>query len=201
MPRGPLRTLLEPPRINEDRVIDLGGQTVHTFEFDMPLPVVYEYFTDIPSIFQFLPDVSDVQSYAPKYYRVIVGSSDLLGFNMAGVFDLKAEFEPGQYVRLFPATNGPAIRIKGFSFPGDMWLEATFTPTDDGEGTIVEYTIEIAMTIPLPGPLRKIPRQLLQQIGERAMSYKISNIISGFSRHLEVDFARYVRWLLSQQDE
>jgi hypothetical protein len=195
MPRGPLRSLLEPSPTGEDRVIDLGGQATHVFQFDAPLPLVYDYFTDVLAIFQFLPDTVDVYSYAPDHLRLVMGTTDLLGFNMAGVFDIATEFEAGTYIRAFPATNGPAVRLKGLSFPGELWIEATFEP--DGEETLVEYHFELSMTIPLPGPFRRVPRPLLQQIGERALEVKISNIITGFSRHIEVDFARFARWSMA----
>jgi hypothetical protein len=194
MARGPLRSLLEPSSTREDRVIDLGGQAGHVFQFDAPLKLVYDYFSDIQPILQFIPDVSEVSSYAKNHYRMIIGATDILGFAMAGVFDFRVEFEKDQCIRGYPATNGPAIRLKGFSFPGDLWIETLFST--EGNVTCVEYTIELAMTIPLPGPLRKMPRPLVREIGERALEFKISNIITGFSRHVEVDFARFAHWAL-----
>lgn len=196
--RIPLRSTREPNQHDENRVVDLGGQATHVFQFDVPPPLVYDYFTDLPAVFKFLPDVNDVYSYGPNLYRVIVGSSDIFGFNMAGVFDLQAEFQEHRRLRLYPVDGGPPVQLKGFSFPGDLWLEIIFEPDED-HGTIAEYSIEVAMTIPLPGMLRKMPRHFLQQVGERAMEFKMSNMISGFARHIEVDFVRFARWAMASQ--
>lgn len=194
--RGPLQVGANPLN-GVNRVVDLGGQAAHEFLFDAPLPLVYEYFTDVPAIFSFLPDVSSVKPYGTDCCRVVVGSTDIFGFNMAGIFDLQVEFEPEQSLHIFPAEEGPAVNMRGVSFPGDLWLETFFYPQDE-QSTAVEFQLELSLTIPLPGPVRKMPRPVVQRLGERAMSYKMSNMITGFVRHIEVDFARYVQWASSQ---
>lgn len=189
---SPLRPFTTPSDTSNDRVVDLGGQAIHTFSFNAPLPLVFDYFTDIPSIFTFLPDVIDVHPYSPNTCRVIVGSSDIFGFNMAGIFDLEIVLDQDRSIHLIPANDGPAVRMKGFTFPGDLWIETTFEPYE--EGTVVEFSLEVSLTIPLPGPLRKMPRPFVQQLGERAMEFKMSHMITGFVRHVEIDFERFARW-------
>lgn len=191
--RSTIRSLIRPSqRPGEQRVIDLGGQAAHTFEFEAPIDLVYDYFSDIPSMFKLLPDVMDINEFDTNKYRVQVGASDHLGYTMAGIFDLQVEFEHEQAIRLSPTKEGPAVRLKGFTFPGDLWLEIHFDG-DDYE-TVAKYTIEISLTIPLPGPMLKLPRHMVQKMGEKAMSFKISNMMTGFSRHVQTDFARFAHW-------
>jgi hypothetical protein len=174
------------------RVVDLGGHASHTFEFEAPLALVQSYFADVPAIFKLLPDVMHVQTYAPDKYRVVVGASDHLGHMMAGIFDLQATFDGDYAMRLTPVKDGPAVTIKGFTFPGDLWLEITFEPVE--LGTIAQYALELSLAIPLPGPMARMPIQAVQKMGERAMSAKISHMITGFARHVQADFARFAHW-------
>jgi hypothetical protein len=191
--RSTIRSLIRPShRLGDGRVIDLGGQASHTFEFEAPGALVYEYFADIPAMFKLLPDVISVTPFETDMYRVLVGASDHLGYTMAGIFDLKVEFHEGRSLRLAPCKEGPAIRMKGFTFPGDIWLEIAFD--GDSYETIAKYTIDISLSILLPGPMLKLPRHMVQKMGERAMSFKISNMMNGFSRNVQTDFARFAHW-------
>lgn len=194
--RSTIRSLMNPSqRPGDNRVIDLGGQASHTFEFEAPPSMVFEYFSDVPAIFKLLPDVMNVYSYDDNLYRVIVGASDHMGHTMAGVFDLQLDFEGDQSMRLFPASNGPAVRMKGFTFPGDLWLEVGFDTV--GAYTVAQYNLELSLSIPLPGPMVKMPRHVIQKMGERAMAVKISHMIGGFARHVQSDFARYAHWAMT----
>ncbi len=192
--RSALRSLMNPSHHpgGGGRVVDLGGQASHTFEFEAPLDLVHAYFADVPAVFKLLPDVIHVQPYDTDTYRVVVGASDHLGHTMAGIFDLQAIFDGEYAMRLVPADHGPAVQIKGITFPGNLWLEVAFEPVEDG--TIAQYTLELSLSIPLPGPMARMPRQAVQKMGERAMSAKISHMITGFARHVQSDFARFAHW-------
>ncbi len=176
-------------RVRTERVIDLGGRAIHVFQFPVPPATAYHYFADIPAVFQLLPDTLDVHSYANDCYRLIVGATDGHGHSMSAVFDMNAEGDYGHHIRLSPALSSPELPRKGMVFRGDLWAEALFTPT--AHGTSVEYTVEIAMSIPIPGVLRLMPQSFLQTLGERAMSFKMTQMISGFARDIEADFASW----------
>lgn len=173
-----------------ERVIDLEGSAIHVFQFAAPLPLAYDYFADIPAIFELLPDTLDIQPYTTDNYRLIVGASDHHGHSMAAVFDLLVEYEADNYIRLSPADDGPDIQLKGLTFRGELWAKAAFKPTR--KGTVVEYSISLGMSIPLPKPLQLMPQSFLQSVGERAMTYKVSRMITGFARDVEADFARWI---------
>lgn len=193
--RNTIRSLMKPTsKSGETRVIDLGGQASHRFEFNAHPSLVFEYFADVPAVFKLLPDVMQVEPFGTDSYRIVVGANDHLGHTMAGVFDLQVEFDD-KTIRIFPVQNGPAVRIKGITFPGDMWLEVEFAY--DGQMTIADYNLELSLTIPLPGPMLKMPRQAVQKMGEKAMSYKISHMVTGFARHVKADFARFAYWSMA----
>lgn len=178
-------------KASNKRVIDLGGSALHVFHFAERLDYAYEYFADIPTVCKLLPDTLDVQTYAPDNYRLIVGANDGMGHTMAAVFDIHADCVKDQYIRLAPATDGPVINISGLSFRGDFWGEALFKT--DEQGTTVEYSLEIGLSIPLPGILATIPQDFLQNMGERGMGLKMSHMIDGFARDLEHDFSRWLK--------
>lgn len=168
------------------RYIDLGGQAVHMFRFGAPLDLAYEYFLDVPAVFRLLPDALDVYSYAPNRYRLTVGANDGHGHSMAAIFDLQAEFEPGRWVRVYPAEDGPPVELAGLVFAGALAAEAVFLP--EGRRTSVEYAVDIEMSIPVPGVLNLMPQQFLQTLGEKAMSFKMTQMIDGFTRSITEDF-------------
>jgi hypothetical protein len=157
--------------------------------FDTPPAIAYEYFTDIPAVFQLLPDTLDVRPYADDRYRLIVGASDGYGHSMSAIFDLQAEGDLEHYIRITPAHDGPKPNLKGLVFHGDLWAEAVFNPRS--QGTAVEYTVEIALCIPIPGVLRLMPQHFLQTLGEHAMTFKMSQMISGFANRIETDFTTW----------
>lgn len=177
---------LNPTVTTYERYIDLGGQARHIFHFAAPLELAYEYFLDVPAVFRWLPDALDCWGYGPERYRLIVGATDGYGHSMAAVFDMHMQLYPGQYIRLTPATDGPAHQLPGLVFPGALTAEAAFFP--EPGGTAVEYVVDIAMSIPVPGALRLMPTSFLQKLGERSMEFKMSQMITGFAHNVTRDF-------------
>ncbi len=175
--------------VDHERCINLEGQAIHVFQFNTPVYLAYEYFLEVPHILQMLPDMLDIQLYALDHYRLVVGATDGHGHAMAAVFDLQADFEEDRYMSLVPAMNGPTTRPRGMNFNGNLWAEAVFQP--HRHGTAVEYTVEIELKIPIPRVLKAIPQKFLQNMGERAMSYKMTHMINGFVQSLEADFYRW----------
>ncbi|NJP05341.1 MAG: DUF1997 domain-containing protein [Chloroflexaceae bacterium] len=173
---------------HDERVMDLGGSATHIFHFDAPAESVYPYFADVPTIFRLLPDTLDVFPYADDRYRLIVGATDGMGHTMSAIFDLQACCSQCQRIRLVPVTDGPVLAKKGLAFRGQLWAEALFSR--DEHGTMVKYSLDIEMTIPLPGVLSRIPGNFLQGLGEKGMSLKMSNMINGFTRDIYTDFTR-----------
>lgn len=173
-----------------NRYIDLGGQAVHMFRFGAPVDLAYEYFLDVPAVFRLLPDALDVYPYGPNRYRLVVGASDGYGHTMAAIFDLQAELDHNRAIRIFPADDGPAVNMEGLVFAGSLAAEAVFL--DEGTRSSVEYAVSIEMSIPIPGVLRLMPQQFLQNLGETAMEFKMTQMIGGFTRGITNDFHTWV---------
>lgn len=168
------------------RYVQLGGQAVHVFRFAATPDLAYEYFCDIPAVFSLLPDTLDIQPYDDDRYRLTVGASDGHGHTMAAIFDLLAIHEPGQAIRVVPDAYGPPVALTGLVFSGALAAEAVFYP--ERNGTAVEYTVDIEMDIPVPSMLRLMPQSFLQSLGERSMEYKMTQMITGFTRNITADF-------------
>ncbi|MBX0329769.1 DUF1997 domain-containing protein [Oscillochloris sp. ZM17-4] len=176
------------PRVDRAgrHIVQLGGQAVHVFRFAAPADLAYEYFCDVPAVFQLLPDALDIQPYGPNRYRLVVGATDGHGHTMAAIFDLLAIHAPGQSIRVVPDDSGPPARIPGLVFNGALSAEAVFFPERDG--TAIEYTVDIAMDIPVPSVLRLMPQHFLQNLAERSMEHKMTQMITGFTNNITTDF-------------
>lgn len=172
------------------RILDLSGSATHLFQFAAALDTAYDYFADVPVILRLLPDTLDVKRYGDDTYRLIVGASDHHGHSMTAVFDLQVVCEEGR-ILLIPINDMPAYPGKGITFPGELQAEAIFRP--GRKGTVVEYNLDVILSIPLPRALFFMPQNMLQSMGEHAMSYKITHMISGFARAIEADFSRRLR--------
>lgn len=184
------RTLQTPTATKEVSFIDLGGQAVHVFRFPTEPDLAYEYFCDVAAVFRLLPDTLDVWSYAPNRYRLIVGATDGHGHAMSAIFDLQALHEPGRSIRMLPADDGPPVNMPGIVFSGTLAAEAIFYA--ETHGSSVEYTVEIDMSIPVPSMLRLMPQHFLQSLGEKAMEFKMAQMISGFARDITADFHAWI---------
>ncbi|NJN19080.1 MAG: DUF1997 domain-containing protein [Oscillochloris sp.] len=171
------------------RFVDLNGQANHVFRFAAPVALAYEYFCDVPAVFRLLPDALDVYAYGPDRYRLIIGASDGHGHTMAAIFDLQAIFAPG-HISIVPTEDGPPNDLPGIVFPGSLAAEAIFQPHP--ANTVVDYALHIEMSIPVPSVLRLMPAQFLQGLGERAMQYKMSQMVNGFTQGVESDFHAWV---------
>lgn len=180
------RQLRTPALQVRGRYIDLGGQASHVFRFAAPVELAYDYFCDVPAVFRLLPDALDCYAYGPDRYRLIVGASDGHGHSMAAIFDLRAHHEPGVAISLVPADDGPPHQLPGMVFSGALAAEALFDPA--AGGTLVEYTVEIDMSIPVPRVLALMPTSFLQALGERTMEFKMAQMIGGFTRGIAADF-------------
>jgi hypothetical protein len=172
------------------RYVQLGGQAVHVFRFAAPSALAYEYFCDVPAVFRLLPDALNIHAYDTDRYRLVVGATDGHGHTMAGIFDLLAIHEPGQAIRIVPDENGPPVAMQGLVFSGILAAEAVFHPEEDS--TNVEYTVEIEMHIPVPQMLCLMPQSVLQNLGERGMEYKMTQMITGFTRRISADFHTWI---------
>lgn len=184
------QTLPPPSESAQSRFLELGGQAVHVFRFRAPANIAYEYFTDVPAVFRLLPDALDVRAYGPDRHRLVIGASDGYGHTMAAVFDLRTVHDPCRTIRVVPADDGPPIKINGLVFSGSLAAEAIFKP--DAHGTTVEYTVDIEMNIPIPGMLRLVPMNFLQNLGERGMEHKMTHMIDGFTRSITDDFHNWI---------
>jgi hypothetical protein len=170
--------------------VELSGAGNHTFVFAAPLELVYEYFRDVTALFTLLPDVLEIGPYADDRYRMAVGASDGRGHSMAGIFDMAAVFEPPYVMAIEPDPQGPALPVGGLIFPGAIAAEALFS-SRNGQ-TRVEYHVELAMAIPVPGILRYMPANVLQVLGEKGMDYKMTQMLDGFTRNINHDFAAWI---------
>lgn len=180
------RQLRMPTSFTRERYIDLGGQANHLFHFQAPVAAAYDYFCDVPAVFRLLPDALDCYAYGQDRYRLIVGATDGHGHNMAAVFDLEAHHEPGYAIKLLPSDDGPAYDLNGMIFGGLLMAEAIFQPTRGG--SMVDYHVEIDLSIPVPSVLRLMPTQFLQSLGERTMAYKMTQMLNGFTSGINADF-------------
>ncbi|MFV9503166.1 MAG: DUF1997 domain-containing protein [Oscillochloridaceae bacterium umkhey_bin13] len=185
------RPLRSPALQVRGRYIDLGGEAMHVFRFAGPADLAYSYFCDVPAVFRLLPDALDCFAYGIDRYRLIVGANDGHGHGMAAVFDLKAHHEPGHAIRLVPSDDGPPFNIAGIAFAGSLAAEAVFIPQRNG-ATCVEYTVEIDLSIPIPAVLNLMPTPFLQNLGERAMEFKMTQMIGGFTRGVTADFHAWI---------
>ena len=181
-----LRQLRMPASLARERYIDLGGQANHLFHFPAPVATAYDYFCDVPAVFRLLPDALDCYAYGHDRYRLIVGATDGHGHNMAAVFDLEAHHEPGYAIKLLPSDDGPAYDLDGMIFGGLLMAEAIFQPSRSG--SMVDYHVEIDLSIPVPSVLRLMPTQFLQSLGERTMEYKMTQMLKGFTSGINADF-------------
>ncbi len=175
---------------HQTRFLDLGGHALHVFRFGAPLELAYTYFCDISAVFRLLPDALDVQSFGPDRYRLIVGATDGRGHSMAAVFDLLVEYDPGRAIRVMHTDEGPPVNLPGLVFGGILEAEAIFQP--GVQGTAVEYNVDIALSIPVPGVLRLMPQPFIQNLGERAMAFKMNQMIGGFTNSISADFDTWV---------
>ncbi|MEI8308548.1 MAG: DUF1997 domain-containing protein [Chloroflexales bacterium] len=186
-----VRSFRSPEARTGGRCVQVGGQAVHVFRFSTTPALAYEYFCNVPAVFKLLPDALHVQAYATDRYRLVVGATDGHGHTMAGIFDLLAVHEPGQAIRIVPDDSGPPIVMPGLIFSGSLAAKAIFHPQDDG--THVEYTVDIAMDIPIPHMLSMMPHSFLQNLGEKGMEYKMTQMITGFTRSITADFHTWIK--------
>ncbi len=187
---GSVRYLGSTGHSTNTRILDLSGSATHYFQFATATDAAYSYFADIPTILRLLPDTLDVKTYANDMYRLIVGASDHHGHSMTAVFDMQVVCEEGR-ILLLPINTMPAYTGRGITFPGELQAEAIFKP--GRKGTVVEYNLDVILSIPLPRALFFMPQTMLQNMGEHAMSFKITHMISGFAQAIEKDFARRLR--------
>jgi hypothetical protein len=179
------------PAHNSGRVIDLGGQAVYNFQFAASNDLVFEYFRDIPAVFSLLPDTLAMGAYGPDRYRLVIGASDGHGHSMSAIFDLAAHIQPGRSIYVAPSNDGPAPNLPGIIFHGNLWAEAIFN--ENAHGSSVEYSVEIEMSIPIPGVLKLMPQHFLQSLGEKTMAFKMGQMINGFARNIHSDFHSWVK--------
>lgn len=184
------QSLRTPAARASERYVQLGGQAVHVFRFAATPDLAYEYFCDVPAVFSLLPDALDIKPYGTDRYRLVVGATDGHGHTMAGIFDLLAIHESGQAIRVVPDNSGPPITMPGLVFSGSLAAEAVFYP--DHSGTTIEYSVDIEMDIPIPSMLRLMPHHILQGLGEKGMEYKMSHMITGFTRSITRDFHAWI---------
>lgn len=182
----PLRSSRTATHQQRGRMIELAGEAIYDFRFHAPVPLVFQYFADIPLVLRLMPDILSVEAYAPSRYRMIVGASDGHGHAMSAIFDLAAYQRSEQVIWLEPDSEGPPIDLPGLVFHGALRAEASFKPA--AQGAEVCYSVELAMNIPIPGVLRLMPQHLLQGLGERAMEYKMTQMIDGLAHGIHRDF-------------
>jgi hypothetical protein len=164
-------------------MIAVSGSTHMTFHLPVDTATAFAFYSDMQRLIPYLPHIRFVRAYSNNHLRVCYFAKELSAYDINIYCDILTETDPLAYaIRINPHSAQPPIRpkagIHAASTYGRYTSESLFFP--DGDGTRLEYSLELSADLPEPWALKLVPDPVLNSIASHITNARIDEIAHQF---------------------
>ncbi|HID51254.1 MAG TPA: hypothetical protein EYP41_04340 [Anaerolineae bacterium] len=164
-------------------MIAVSGSTHMTFHLPVSVADAFAFYSDMQRLIPYLPHIRLVKTHADNHLRVCYFAKELTAYDINIYCDILVETDPLEYaIRVMPHQVRPFIKpkagIQAASTYGRYTSESLFFP--DGNGTRLEYSLELSAELPEPWALKLIPDPVLNSIASHITNARIDEIAHQF---------------------
>ena len=164
-------------------MIPMAGSAKRSFLFPAELPAAFAFLGDVTRSFAFLSYISIAESYSQDQYRLHYRALEA-GFYQVDIFCdvqvIREENPCSLIIRSLPgkAPVKSAARWNAMTCQGTYQSQSHFHQV--GENTRVDFSIQLAASLPVPVTLRLVPPALVSSATHNILQQRIDEVSSGF---------------------
>ncbi len=164
-------------------MIPMAGSAERSFLFPAELPAAFAFLGDVKRSFAFLSYISLEGSYSEDEYRLHYHALEA-GFYKVDIFCdvqvLREEHPCSLIIRSLPgkAPVKSAARWNAMTCQGIYESQSVFH--QDGENTRVDFSIQLAASLPVPVTLRLVPPAMVSKSTHNILQQRIEEVSSAF---------------------
>lgn len=161
----------------------MAASAVRSFLFPAELPAAFAFLGDVRRSFACLPYISVAASYSEDQYRLHYRALEA-GFYWVDIFcDVQVIREEDPCSLRIRSLHGrppvkTAARWNAMTCQGSYESQSLFY--QDGENTRVDFSIQLAASLPVPVTLRLVPPALVSKSTHNILQLRIEEVSSGF---------------------
>lgn len=171
-------------------MIAVSGSTDMTFYLPVDAATAFAFYSDMQRLVPYLPHIRFVRAHSDNHLRVCYFAKELSAYDINIYCDILTKTDPLAYaIRIVPHSAQPPVRpkvgIHTASTIGRYASESLFFP--DGDGTRLEYSLELSASLPEPWALKLVPDPVLNSIASHITNTRIDEIAHQFIEHSAAD--------------
>ena len=164
-------------------MIPMAASTERSFIFPAEMPAAFAFLGDVKRSFGFLSYISIAESYSPDQYRLHYRALEA-GFYHVDIYcDVQVSREENPCslsIRTLPGK--PPVKSvaqwNAMTCQGSYQSQSRFHQV--GENTRVDFSIQLAASLPVPVTLRLVPPGLVAGATHSILQMRIEEVSSGF---------------------
>jgi len=164
-------------------MIPMAGSAERSFVFPADLPAAFAFLGDVKRSFAFLPYISIADCYSDSQYRLHYRALEA-GFYWVDIFcdvQVTREEDPCSLtIRTLPGKSpvDSVARWNAMICQGTYESQSLFHR--DGQNTRVDFSIQLAASLPVPVTLRLVPPALVSKSTHNIHQQRIEEVSRGF---------------------
>jgi len=175
-------------------MIKIAAKARFSFLFPADRKTTFEFYSDMNRMANYLHHIELVNSQSESEYRLYYNTVELGTYHIHVYCDVRLDIQSDDYiVRIASVENLPPIEtnvtINATTTRGFYSSEAFFH--EEGDETLVEYTLALQAKPPRPKGMRFMPRKMVDKIANNITNHRMREIAEYF---IESSIADFPRW-------
>jgi murein tripeptide amidase MpaA len=164
-------------------MIPMAGSAERSFLFPAELPAAFAFLGDVKRSFAFLPYISIAESYSQDQFRLHYRALEA-GFYQVDIFcDVQVIRAENPCLLIIRSLPGKAP-VKSAARWNNMICQGTYESQSNfyqvGANTRIDFSIQLAASLPVPAALRLVPPALVSSATHNILQQRIDEVSSGF---------------------
>ncbi len=164
-------------------MIAVSGSTHMTFHLPVDTAAAFAFYSYMPRLIPYLPHIRLVKEHAENHLRVCYFARELTAYDINIYCDILVESDPVAYaIHVTPYAARPFVKPKAGLYAASTYGQYTSTSLffPEGEGTRLEYSLELSANLPEPWALKLVPNPVLNSIASHITNGRIDEIAHQF---------------------
>lgn len=164
-------------------MITVSGSTQMTFFLPVDVEAAFAFYSDMQRLIPFLPHIRFIKAHADQHLRLCYNAKELAAYDIDIYCDILTETDPfARTICVQPHPGQPPIQPRSGLYSASTYgryaSESLFFP--DGDGTRLEYSLELSAELPEPWALKVVPGAVLNNIASHITNMRIDSIAQQF---------------------
>ncbi len=175
-------------------MIDIEASFQRTYLFPADTPSCFAYFSNSGQILNYLPHISIIHTYLPDQYRVSYHATEMGIYRILVICDLQIFSDVVEKVLTVRPLKDQTPKVQPnvglYSLTGQGLYHSTSVFHPDGDKTLIDFSLQLEASLPVPFGLKLMPDSLLSTIASEITQWRIREIGDGFMQRAVIAYSQ-----------